>query len=514
MSREPNVAPDDRAWTADTGDWLVLGLISLFCLITAIYPVVRAFYHFEVNYKEGWMMYNAMAVAHHLPLYGTKYGWTLVDYPALSFYIMAFLSRFFHDYLLTGRLVQLGSFGVCSILIGLIIRKLTGRLAPAIFGSGFCVGLFCAGATRYIGVDDPQMLAEVFFLSGLLLYLSKRPTLARIAVIVFLFVVGGNIKHNLVDLPLAVFIDLWLISRRKALQFLLCAAVLITCSILGTIKMAGPFFIQNMLSFRHYSLLGAFLDFLYYYSVILLPFVAALIWAVKAQRDTSNRVISIFFFTSLFAGIFFSGGTGISINVYFSNFFAISIVMGMLLYSAWRVPTPFAKYKFLERRAVPLILSAFLVLALILSGYSNVWGRIAELPEEQRQFDAEVSFLKAQPGPAICESLLRCFYAGKPYVYDPYHFTRLVSLNMLDSGGLVAEIRALHYGAIQLRGPLHSLERPNERFPDAVLDAIDQYYSLSAEYPDCAIYVPRTSSKNQTYGEARFDPVQSNYPPE
>ena len=99
-------------------------------------------------------------------------------------------------------------------------------------------------------------------------------------------------------------------------------------------------------------------------------------------------------------------------------------------------------------------------------------------------------------------------------MYDPYHFTRLVSLNMLDSGGLVAEIKTLHYGAIQLRGPLHSLERPNERFPDAVLDAIDQYYSLSAEYPDCAIYIPRASSKNQTYGEARFDPVQSNYPPE
>jgi hypothetical protein len=514
MTTDHNAAPDNRGWTADAGDWLVLGFISLFCLLTAIYPIVRAFYRFEVNYKEGWMIYNALGVAQHIPLYGTKFGWTLVDYPALSFYLMAFLSRFFHNYLLTGRLVQLGSFGACFVLIGLIIRKLTGRLAPAIFGSVFCVGLFCADAVRYIGVDDPQMLAEVFFLGGLLLYLSNRPTLGRIAVIVFLFVVGGNIKHNLVDLPLAVLIDLWLISRRKALQFLLFAAVLITCSILGTIKMAGPFFIQSMLAFRHYSLLGAFLDFLYYYSVILLPFVAALIWAVKARRDSSNRVISIFFFTSLFAGIFFSGGTGISINVYFSNFFAISIVMGMLLYSAWRVPSPFAKYKFLGRRTVPLALSAFLLLAFVLSGYSKFWRRLAELPEEQRQFDAEVSFLKAQPGPAICESLLRCFDGGKPYVYDPYHFTRLVSLNMLDSGGLVAEIRALHYGAIQLRGPLHSLERPNERFPDAVLDSIDQYYTLSAQYPDCAIYVPKINSENQSYGQARFNPLPTNHPPE
>ena len=514
MSRDPNVAPDDRAWAADTGDWLVLGFISLFCLITAVYPIVRAFYHFEINYKEGWMIYNALVVVHHVPLYGTKFGWTLVDYPALSFYIMAFLSRFFHDYLLTGRLLCLLSFGVCSVLIGLIIRKLTGRLAPAIFGSVFCVGIFCAAATRYIGFDDPQMLGEIFFLSGLLLYISKRPTLGRIAVIVFLFVVGGNIKHNLVDLPLAVFIDLLLTSRRKALQFLLFAAVFITCSIVGSMKLDGPFFISNMLSVRHYSLLGAFLDFLYYYSVILVPFIAAFIWAIKARKDASNRVISIFFLTSLFTGMFFSAGTGIAINVYFSNFFAISIVMGMLLYSAWSVPSPFAKYRFLGRREVPLILSAFLLLAFILSGYSNVWRSIAELPEEQRRYDAEVSFLKAQPGPAICESLLRCYYAGKPYVYDPFHFTRLVSLNELDSGELVAQIKTFHYGAIQLHGTLSSLERPNERFPDAVLDAIDQYYSLAIRHSNCAIYIPKTNIKNQTYGEARFNLLQTNHPVE
>jgi len=496
MSPDHNAAPDNRGWTADAGDWLVLGFISLFCLITAIYPVVRAFYHFEINYKEGWMIYNALAVVHHVPLYGTKFGWTLVDYPALSFYIMAYLSRFSHNYLLTGRLLCLASFGACSVLIGLIIRKLTGRLAPAIFGSFFCVGLFCAAATRYIGFDDPQMLGEIFFLGGLLLYLSNPPTLGRIAVIVFLFVVGGNIKHNLVDLPLAVFIDLLLISRRKALQFLLFSAVFVTCSILGSMKLDGPFFISNMLSVRHYSLLGGLLDFLYYYSVILVPFIAALIWAIKARRDASNRVISIFFFTSLFTGMFFSAGTGIAINVYFSNFFAISIVMGMLLYAAWSVPSPFAKYKFLGRREVPLILSAFLVLAFILSGYSNVWRSIAELPEEQRRYDAEVSFLRAQPGPAICESLLRCYDAGKPYVYDPFHFTRLVSLNELDSAELVAEIKTFHYGAIQLHGTLPSLERPNERFPDAVLDAIDHYYSLSVQHPNCAIYVPKTNIQN------------------
>ena len=495
MPRQNTVVPEDRAWAVGTGDWLVLGLFAAFALITAICPIVRAFYHFELDYKEGWMVYNAVAVSHHLPLYGTKYGWTIVDYPALSFYIMAYLSRFFHDYLLTGRLVSLGSFGACCVLVGLIVRKLTGRFAPAFFAATFCAALFFAAATHYMGLDDPQMLAEVFFLSGLLLYISRAPILGRIALIVFLFVLGGNIKHNLLDLPLAVFIDLWLTSRRKALQFLLFSAVFVACSIVGSIKAAGPFFIQNMLSVRPYSLLGALSDFVYYYYAIFIPFIAALIWAIKERRNLSNRVIAIFFFTSLFTGIFFSGGSGIAMNVYFGNFFAIAIVMGMLLYAAWRSPSPFLRYKFLGRRSIPLILCASLLLAFLLSGYANVWGRVARMPEEQRRFDADVAFLKAQPGPAICESLLRCYYAEKPYIYDPYSATRLVNLKKLDSGELVAEIEKFHFGAIQLHGPLQSLERPNERFPNDVLDAIGNYYNLAAQDQDCAIYVPKLSSK-------------------
>jgi hypothetical protein len=493
MSSESSLRPGRRAWAVDTSDRLVLGLFSIFALITAIHPVVRAFYHFEVNYKEGWMVYNAVAVTRHLPLYATKYGWTTVDYPALSFYIMAYLSHFSHDYLLTGRLVSLGSFGICCALVGIIVRKLTGHFAPAIFGAAFCAALFFTAAPQYMGLDDPQMLAEVFFLSGLLLYISKPPTLQRIALIVFLFVLGGNIKHNLLDLPLAVFIDQWLSSRQKALQFLFFSAVFVACSIVVSIKAAGPFFVQNILSVRPYSLLGALGDFAYYYYLIVVPFVAALIWAFKERKNTPSRVISIFFFASLFTGMFFSGGTGISINVYFGNFFAISIIMGMFLCAAWRVPATFVKYKFLGRHSPPLILFASLLLTFVLSGYSNIWTQVAELADKQRRFDAEVSFVKDQPGPAICESLLRCYDAGKPYVYDPYSATRLVDLKKLSSAQLVGEIETSQYGAIQLHRTLPSLERPNERFPNDVLDAIGHYYNLASQDQDCAIYVPKTS---------------------
>jgi hypothetical protein len=112
------------------------------------------------------------------------------------------------------------------------------------------------------------------------------------------------------------------------------------------------------------------------------------------------------------------------------------------------------------------------------------------MPEEQKQFDKETSFLRAQTGPAICESLLRCYYAGKQQVFEPFNSTRLVRFHKLDSAEIVHNIATHQYGAIQLHGPVQSLERPNERFPDEILNAIGQYYVLSIDNSNCAIYVP------------------------
>src|ERR1700733_293432 len=104
-----NRADAARPFSIDRKDWLALSALALFGLISAICPTVRAFYHFEINYVDGWNVYNAQKVSQHVSLYGAKYAWTTVNYPALSFYVVAYLSRFTHDYLLTGRLLSLFS---------------------------------------------------------------------------------------------------------------------------------------------------------------------------------------------------------------------------------------------------------------------------------------------------------------------------------------------------------------------------------------------------------------------
>jgi hypothetical protein len=480
-----------RPFSIDRKDWLALSALALFGLISAICPTVRAFYHFEINYVDGWNVYNAQKVSQHVSLYGAKYAWTTVNYPALSFYVVAYLSRFTHDYLLTGRLLSLFSLGISCVLIGLIIRKLTRDFAAAFFGGFFCLTLFCTVATRYVGMDDPQMFAQVFFLSGLLLYVAAQPTLGRLALIAVLFILGGNIKHNLLEIPLAVFIDLCIASRRKAMAFALFSAVLLCASIALNIKFGGPYFLSNLLSAREYSLFGGIIDFLGNYWPILLPFVASCIWVKKNWRDGTRQLICVFFIVSLLIDVNAAGCVGVSINAYFGNFLASSIIMGMILHDAWQSSAIFFISNPLWRRRVPVILFASLLLPFALSGYFLFWDGLKKMPEQQKQFDKETSFLRVQPSPVICESLLRCYYADKPQVFEPFNSTRLVRFHKLDSAEIVHNIATHQYGAIQLDGRVESLERPNERFPSDVLDAIGQDYVISLDDPGCAIYIPK-----------------------
>jgi cytochrome c553 len=123
----------------------------------------------------------------------------------------------------------------------------------------------------------------------------------------------------------------------------------------------------------------------------------------------------------------------------------------------------------------------------------NLPRMLSELPEWQRRFDAEVSFLAAQPGAAICESLVLCYDAGKPYVLDPFNSARLVRLGKLNSSEIVKQIAEKKYGAIQTQVP--ATQKRSERFTDDVLDAIDRYYVEALKASNCVIYVPRVEQQ-------------------
>lgn len=96
-----------------------------FALLTFAVPLARAFFRVEMNYNEGWNVWNAAMEANHLPLYSQKAGWTTVNYPMLSYVLVAQLHRWTHEYLFTARVLSLLALCISCLLVAAIVQRLT-----------------------------------------------------------------------------------------------------------------------------------------------------------------------------------------------------------------------------------------------------------------------------------------------------------------------------------------------------------------------------------------------------
>lgn len=468
--------------TRELPKWAVWASLAL-AIFTAIYPLVRAFYRVEITYNEGWNVYNASALANHQVLYPASYGWTMVNYPILSFAIAAGLHRWTHDYLFTARALSLLGMLLCGVFAGLIVRRLTGSTRAAWITGAYCIAVFCALTDFYIGQDDPQMLALAVFMAGLLLYVARRESLLGIAGVAALFVLGGNIKHDPLAFPAAVLLDLLMLRAwRRAVWFSACGAVFVAISVWMNLHFGGPGFVMQLAAPRAFSWAKGWAQMGAIFGPLLLPFVLAVYAAVKSRRDERVRVLSLLLFIGLALGVVFGGGAGVSVNAQFSGMLAVVMLSGVAL-------VLIARGEWQWRAYAPALLLVWLVIPLVVCSTWNIVGELRKTRLNERLFDEDVAFLQKQSGSALCESLLRCFYAGKAYSYDPFNATRLIEFGRLDDSVVVGALEQHQYGAVQLDDPW------SDAFPDRVnariASAIKQNYRPALVHDGADVYVPR-----------------------
>ena len=472
-----------------------VAVCAIIAIFTAIVPFARAFFRLEVSYNEGWNIYNAAALVNHRPLYPAKYSWTSVNYPILSFEIFAQLHRLTHEYLLTARIVSLLSLLACSLLVAAIVKTLKASWLSSALSGLFCFAVFCSAADIYVGMDDPQMLAQVFFLLGLLIYLRNRTNKLSIALAALFFVIASFIKHNPIDFPLAVFIDLLLISIPQATWFAACSTVLAAVAVLLNIRFGGPFFLSQLLAPRSYSTAHVAGQLVGIIGPLLLPFCVAAYTAFALRKNPTRRIATILILTTLVVDSTFGGGKGVTINAFFPSLLAISILVGLFVdqiasrEGQW---TRSPKLAF-----APLVLFVWLIIPMILSGN---WLTIRALRQDataQANFNQDIAFLENHPGPALCESLLECNLANKPYLYDPFNATRLIHFRKLDPNILVDQIQHHRYSAIQLDDPIPLEDQyDSERWASPIRAAIQANYVLAIQHTQqrdeaVAIYIPK-----------------------
>jgi hypothetical protein len=154
---------------------------------------------------------------------------------------------------------------------------------------------------------------------------------------------------------------------------------------------------------------------------------------------------------------------------------------------------PLGRLRLLPPDLVCVIFFAWLAIPMISSHNVRTMRHLQQSRAAEQRFAAEVAFMRQQPGPALCEDLLHCYYAGKPYLYDPFNASRFIQQGRLDPGIIVDHLRNHDYGSIQLDG---SVERKlgdalaYDHFAPPILQAIQQNYHPVIESVDRVIYLP------------------------
>jgi hypothetical protein len=477
--------------------FLLTALCVTILFWTAAYPFSRAFRLTQINYNEGWNVYNAQKVAQHQPLYPVTYGWTAVNYPALSFHLVAWLGKPTSDYLFTGRILSLAGLCLSGLFAGLIVWQATRSKFFSYLSGLFLVAIFCANASGYVGMDDPQMLAQAFFLAGLYVYIRGKGRSGALELTALLFVVGGNIKHNLIEFPLAVLLDLLLSSPRRALRFAFGGALMVALTVVLTRQIDGASYVSCMLTPRAYSPLGAIRKSCDVLLPILLPLAAALLMARFCWKNPSQRVLALLLGCALAVNLAFVGGIGVTINGMFGSMLAIVLLSGVFWAEFPRLPL--GKLSRISAAAVCAIFFLWLAAPMFFNGdplaVSDHWRTDRALKRshaEEQRFATEVDFLRQQPGPALCEDLLHCNFAGKPYLYDPFNASRFIHEGKLDADVMANRLRNREFGAVQMYVPVERrLGGRDNLFALPILRAIQQNYRPGFENQGGVIYIPK-----------------------
>ncbi len=365
--------------------------------------------HVPLDPNEGWNAYHTVAaIAGHGP-YPAGGSFMVNNYPPLSFYLVGLLGRFAGDQIVAGRIISLASFVCICGFATMVARRLCGSLQDALL-SAILLAATLFLTSDYVGMDDPQLLGHAFQLAALFLVLREPRTASTMVAAALLFVAGGFVKHNLFVLPLATVIWLALFDRHNALRLVVCGIVLSFCGLAIFRLVFGFDLLHRLASARLWSFaqlassLAAWLPF------VIVPMIGLAGLVLWRPRDAPACFVAIYAVLAICAGAIFAGGAGVDMNAMFDADIALALGAGLALGELLE-----------ERRPVPhLVGRAFALAALIpfvLSAFQSAEWREGSfwrhpLREETSLAAQDINFLRAHPGPAICETLASCCYWG------------------------------------------------------------------------------------------------------
>jgi hypothetical protein len=446
---------------------------TLFAALAAGFIVAvlcRATVRVSRTFNEGWNAYHASAVFAGEKLYHAPGELVANNYPPLSFLLTAALMHAVPDAVFAGRLLASAAFLAVVLLVALIARagdKPGERdwLAAGVGAAAFAVYM-AVNAPNYLGMDDPQMLAHAIMLAGLVFVArGDRPT--SVAAAALLMAAGLFVKHNLVALPIATALWLAWFQRARALLFV---ASLLLAGVLGLAASRFAFgadFVHGLLAPRQYLPAKAWHDTLQ----ALTPMQALLVLAplaVVLGRDRLSRLLGIYLVVALAVGALAASGAGVGDNAFYELVIACALAAGRLV----ALTRPVLALPALRLWAIGAVAFACLCDSDLATAKDMLL--LPQWLAAQRARAAEVTtvvdFLAAHPGPALCETAVFCYWAGKPFELDAVNFRQGVLAGIARESELTERLRDGYYATVTLDRP------PTELLgPDALAALRDRY---------------------------------------
>jgi hypothetical protein len=467
---------------------VALSLAGLMAAVLLVEPLEGMFTRGATNYNEGWNSYHQQEAEQGKPLYGARPGWVSTNYPPISFHLVGLASRLTGDVNQTGRWVALLSLALVAMLCGAIVRCLTGSTPLAAYTAFSVVIWLAVYKADRIGSNDPQLLGTAFSLVGLYAHFRDRERPLWLYASAIAFTVSVFTKHNLLAFPAAVGLHLILCGRWRDLRTWIGAiAGGSALLLLLTRWIDGPYFFAHILAPRAHSP-GWWMisDYLMLFQV---PIALAVFWSLRHRGRSSDAMVLALIAAHALA-LAFAGGDGVDKNIFFDCILALAVV-GALAFAEY------APLLSMAYRGFPLaaLLVAPIFGAVIKMPETLRWdlGMWRALPNRETDFDYAVGLVQNRPGPALCEDLLVCFEAGKPFLYDAYFANAMVKAGRLKEEELVALVEKASFRTVELDFPLEQerlMEPHDRRFTAGFLDALREHYHQEIRLYGWVILVP------------------------
>jgi hypothetical protein len=427
----------------------------------------------EINYNEGWNAYLASAAVTGGPMYFAPSDLQTDNYPPLSFYIVGAVMRLVPDAVFAGRLVAWAAFVAIGTSVAAILRSLGDDRVSVAFGAMLFVGYMISQYHSYVGMDDPQMLAHAVMAAGLLILVRGQGGVRSAVAAAFVMSAGLFIKHSIVAMPLAVAAWLLIYDRRAGFAFMATGAVCIAAGLVLCRAAFGSNFLAGLQAARQYSIVDGYRKVVPWLMPMQAPLSLAALSIMRPMRDRHAVLFALYVGTALIVGAVTATGNGITFNSMFETVIALSLACGHLMGRLGR------RQMSAPRGLRPLAI-AVAVLCLLLSFGFRAGGDVVRVLAWARAMRAEetetreaVAIIAARPGAALCETLVLCYWAGKPFALDAFNFGEAVRVGTRDDSALVDRISAGAYTSAQVEDA--SADHP-PRLPPRALAALREHF--------------------------------------